>query len=280
MNLNLFYSRAIEAAIVAGNAIKSIYLTKKYDIEYKSDDSPVTRADKTSSSIIAEYLKETSYPVVDEEHCCPDYSIRKNWKYLWLVDPMDGTKEFISGNGEFTVNIALIENCTPIFGVIYAPVTGNLYWGGGETGSYKIETIDSWTGFKTIELLSKKLNPDSDSGKALRVAASRSHLDDATKKFVNTLKTLNPNLEYISRGSSLKLCMIAEGTTDVYPRFSRTMEWDTAAGHAIVNGTNGVLLKANTKEVLTYNKQELANPAFFALSGIQYKKGLEFMSFL
>lgn len=280
MNLNLFYSRAIEAAIVAGNAIKSIYLTKKYDIEYKADDSPVTLADKTSSSIIAEYLKETNFPIIDEEHCCPDYSVRKTWKNLWLVDPMDGTKEFISGNGEFTVNIALIEYNKPIFGVIYAPVTGNLYWGGKETGSYKTDKINSWTDLSTLEQMSEKLDCDLNTSQTLRVAASRSHLDEATKKFVHTLKELNPNLEYVSRGSSLKLCMIAEGTTDVYPRFSRTMEWDTAAGHAIVSGTHGVLLKAETKEELTYNKPDLANPSFFALSGNQHKKGLEFISFL
>lgn len=264
---------AIEAAVEAGKAIKSIYRKENYNIEIKEDDSPVTKADKTSSAIIAGYLSKTSFPVIDEEHCCPGYSVRQAWKNLWLVDPMDGTKEFISGNGEFTVNIALIEECKSILGVIYTPVTGELYWGGRETGSFKAENIFEWEGLKSLSLKAIPLNPELNVSATVRVAASRSHLDSNTKVFIENLKEKFGDIEFVSKGSSLKLCMIAEGKTDVYPRFSRTMEWDTAAGHAIVSGTGGVLVKAETLEELTYNKEDLSNPAFFALSSIQNKKG-------
>lgn len=271
MNLNLFYSLALEAAVEAGIAIKLIYQSKKYDIELKADDSPVTQADKTSSAIIAKYLGKTPYPVIDEECGLPDYSIRKGWKNLWLVDPMDGTREFISGNGEFTVNIALAEEGKSIFGVIYAPTTGLLYWGGKETGSYKLENIFEWSGIENIKKQSILLQPKPYNGK-LRVAASRSHLDAETKSTIERIQKKYGEIEYLSKGSSLKLCMIAEGTTDFYPRFSRTMEWDTAAGHAIVSGTGGILLQADTKKEVVYNKADLANPKFYALSGVQLKK--------
>jgi 3'(2'), 5'-bisphosphate nucleotidase len=273
MKLNLFYTLALEASVEAGIAIKKIYQSKKYDVELKADDSPVTLADKTSSAIIAEYLKKTPFPVIDEEKGLPDYSIRKGWKNLWLVDPMDGTREFISGNGEFTVNIALVEKGSPVFGVIYAPTTGCLYWGGKDTGSFKLENLTEWPGIENIEKRATLLQPQPYNGK-LRIAASRSHLDEATKSTIAFLQNKYGEIEYLTKGSSLKLCMIAEGSTDFYPRFSRTMEWDTAAGHAIAAGTGGILLQADTRQEMVYNKEDLANPRFYALSGMQLKKGL------
>lgn len=276
MILNTHYILAIEASVKAGIAVKQIYLSKDYQIEIKDDDSPVTRADKTSSAIIADILRNTGIPVIDEEHCCPDFSIRQTWKNLWLVDPMDGTKEFISGNGEFTVNIALIEDKKPIFGVIYAPVTGELYWGGKTTGSYKAINIRDWTSYSAIEKLAVKLQPEKNTDNILRIAASRSHLDKNTQSFINKLKEQFGNVAFVSKGSSLKLCMIAEGVTDIYPRFSRTMEWDTAAGHAIATGTKAVLYRQADLKELEYNKEDLSNPAFFALSGFQNQKGINY----
>lgn len=276
MILKDHYTLALEAAVEAGLAIKQIYSTKDYEIEIKADDSPVTRADKRSSAIIAGLLANTQIPLIDEEHCCPVYAIRKNWKSMWLVDPMDGTKEFISGNGEFTVNIALIEDKKPVFGVIYAPVTEELYWGGKNTGSFKALNVEKWQGLNNIELKAVKLSGRNFPSNNLRVAASRSHLDPATRNFIEILEKKSGDLSYISKGSSLKLCMIAEGLTDIYPRFSRTMEWDTAAGHAIVWGTGGVLLRKEDLKELEYNKEDLSNPPFFALSGIQHQKGLDY----
>jgi 3'(2'), 5'-bisphosphate nucleotidase len=214
--------------------------------------------------------------VIDEEHCCPEYSIRKTWNKFWLVDPMDGTRELISGNGEFTVNIALIADNRPEFGVIYAPVSGSLYWGGKSLGAYKVETVNSWDGMEFVEKHSEKLNPLQNSSPVVRVAASRSHLDDSTRKFIDQLGDKFGEIRFVSRGSSLKLCMIAEGMTDIYPRFSRTMEWDTAAGHAIVTATGGVLWRAGTMTDLQYNKEELANPPFFSLSEPQKRKQLDY----
>jgi 3'(2'), 5'-bisphosphate nucleotidase len=276
MNLNPHYILAIEASVKAGVAIKNIYKSKDYQIEIKDDNSPVTLADKTSSAIIESLLRQTNIPVIDEEHCCPSFSIRQSWKNLWLVDPMDGTKEFISGNGEFTVNIALIEEKKPIFGVIYAPVTGELYWGGKSTGSYKALDIYAWDDFLTIEKAAIKLQPNKKKGETLRIAASRSHLDNNTKNFIGKLEKQFGEILFTSKGSSLKLCMIAEGLTDVYPRFSRTMEWDTAAGHAIASGTQGVLLRQLDSLELEYNKEDLSNPPFYALSGLQREKGLNY----
>lgn len=276
MILNSNYIVAVEAAIEAGLAINSVYHSKDYDIEIKSDDSPVTRADKKASAIIAQYLKQTSFPVIDEEHCCPDYSIRRTWKNYWLVDPMDGTREFISGNGEFTVNIALVTDNTPVFGVIYAPVSGTLFWGGISAGAFKLENVTSWQGMEVIEKKSVKINPENNVSPVLRIAASRSHLDASTRMFIGRLEEKFGEIRFVSKGSSLKLCMIAEGLSDIYPRFSRTMEWDTAAGHAIVSATGGVLLKAETLTELQYNKEELSNPPFFALSRLQNLKQLKY----
>lgn len=270
MNLSPMYINALEASIEAGKIILSIYKKQSYEIEIKKDESPVTIADKSSSAIISIYLKKTNYPVIDEELGLPTYDERKNWKQFWLVDPMDGTREFISGNGEFTVNIALIEDSIPVFGVIYTPTTGELYWGGKSTGSYKLEGIFSAEDLKLQRANAKRLTVSLNQPEKLTIAASRSHLDKKTEEFIEELKNKAGELNFVSKGSSLKLCMIAEGTAHVYPRFSRTMEWDTAAGHAIVLGTGGkILQKANMQE-LAYNKRDLANPPFIA-----FAKGME-----
>ncbi len=259
------YRMALKASVLAGMEIMKVYEQHDFSIEIKPDNSPVTQADRRSSQIITHLLAQFSIPIIDEEIDCPDYFNRKQWEQLWLVDPMDGTKEFISRNGEFTVNIALIENCKPIFGVIYAPVLGELYFGGIKTGAFKVTNIFDSSGVENLEKNAIALMPEANKQLVLRVAASRSHMDKNTLKFIENLK-VNHTIEFISKGSSLKLCMIAEGLIDIYPRFSRTMEWDTAAGHAIVCGTGGTLVESTDFVELNYNKVDISSPAFIALS--------------
>jgi 3'(2'), 5'-bisphosphate nucleotidase len=163
----------------------------------------------------------------------------------------------------------LVEYGKPAFGVIYAPVDGLLYWGSSATGSFKAEHVFEWGNHVFSD--AKKLQPGENKGN-LRVAASRSHLDERTKEYIQQLETKFGTIEFVSKGSSLKLCMIAEGETDIYPRFSRTMEWDTAAGHAIVAGTGGMLFHEGSQEELSYNKSDISNAPFFALSGLQVKR--------
>jgi 3'(2'), 5'-bisphosphate nucleotidase len=266
MNLDSIYYNALEGAIEAGRKISSIYKKQSYEIEVKKDESPVTIADKSSSAIISNYLKKTNYPVIDEEQGIPSYDERKDWKYFWLVDPMDGTKEFISGNGEFTVNIALIEDSVPVFGVIYTPTTGQLFWGDKILGSYKLDEIFHTEDLKLQWDHAKKLLGQINQSEKLTIAASRSHMDKSTEDFIEKLKNKLGELNYINKGSSLKLCMIAEGTAHVYPRFSRTMEWDTAAGHAIILGSGGSILQKENMHELVYNKKDLANPPFIAVA--------------
>ncbi|NJO91768.1 MAG: 3'(2'),5'-bisphosphate nucleotidase CysQ [Chloroflexia bacterium] len=230
-------------------------------MQLKSDESPVTKADRRSSEVISQYLIDTHYPIIDEEICFPEYNIRKTWNKYWLVDPLDGTREFISGNGEFTVNIALISGDSPVFGVIYAPVTGIIYWGGKDTGSFRLENIEEDFLLENI----KKAVPiscDMEDSKVLRVAASRSHMDESTSQYIQILKNRYENIDFISRGSSLKLCMIASGEVDVYPRFSRTMEWDTAAAQIIVEEAGGQVVDFTSGKKMQYNKENLLNPYF------------------
>lgn len=273
--MNIIYKTAIEAAVQAGKEILTIYMLQDYQVELKSDNSPVTQADRKSSEIISRYLKETRIPVIDEEIYCTTYSERQLWSQLWLVDPMDGTKEFISRNGEFTVNIALVENNVPVFGVIFSPVLKELFFGGPEIGSFRVADVPDFPENYGFESSRVKLRPVLNRNNHLRVAVSRSHLDNKTKIYIDKLKALNPDIDFLSKGSSLKLCLIADGLIDIYPRFSRTMEWDTAAGHAIVSGTGGVLLDAINGLPLQYNKEDLSNPSFIALSAnMQFSKWL------
>ncbi|WP_034060380.1 3'(2'),5'-bisphosphate nucleotidase CysQ [Lacinutrix jangbogonensis] len=237
----------IEVARDAGKAILSIYNDKDFGIELKQDESPLTKADKEAHKIIVEGLKETKLPVLSEEGKSIPYETRKNWEAFWMVDPVDGTKEFIKRNGEFTVNIALIENKKPVFGVVYAPVLDKLYFGGVGKGAFMIHG-------KEITTLSKsKKNSDT-----VRIVASRSHLNQETQDFIDQFKKTS----IVSMGSSLKFMLIAEGNADVYPRFAPTMEWDTAAAHAVLLGLNIEVIEPKTKKVLNYNKKNLLNPYF------------------
>ena len=216
----------------------------------KSDLSPLTLADKRSHEIILEKLKETGINVLSEESDEISYDQRKDWGSYWLVDPLDGTKEFIKKNGEFTVNIALIENNIPSLGVVYCPVTDILFWNDEERKVYKKENN------KVVEI--RKRVSVNDNDKNLRVVVSRSHINDETNNYIKKLN--EPKL--ISCGSSLKFLYIADNKADIYPRFGSTMEWDTAAAHSILSALGIQVINLDTGRELSYNKENLLNPYF------------------
>lgn len=258
-------STPIPAAILAGQAILSIY-EKDFEVYEKSDLSPLTEADLQAHKVIVAHLSQTDYPVLSEEGRDIPYETRKHWKRFWMVDPLDGTKEFVKRNGEFTVNIALIEDGRPIFGVIYVPVEKTLYVGEVGKGAVKysnIHTVNDWENAEGVAL------PMPHHRDHLVVVGSRSHMSPETEAFIATLpppKLPNPQTSQpphiLSKGSSLKLCMVAEGTADVYPRFSPTMEWDTAAGEAICRAAGCDVLQYPSMNAMVYNKEALLNPWF------------------
>ncbi len=244
----------LSTARMAGMEIMKVY-EKDFSVDYKDDKSPLTEADKLSNQIIIERLM-SRYPgsnVISEENKQVTYDERKDWSTLWLIDPLDGTKEFIKKNGEFTVNIALIENGVPTFGVVYAPVPNTLYYGIKGDGSYKIS--------KGLSTKIHNQDPYTDKD-SIKIVASRSHMSDETLAFVSDLEKQGKKIDFLSIGSSLKLCLVAEGAADVYPRFGPTMEWDTGAAHAVALYAGRQVLNANTMQSLVYNKPDLLNPSF------------------
>ena len=225
--------KAIKASIKAGDAIMEIY-NQDFDVEYKDDASPLTEADKNANAIIMSFLETTSIPIISEENKQTDYNERKNWDTCWIVDPLDGTKEFVKKNDEFTVNIALIEHQKSVFGVIYVPAQRLLYVGDVEAGKAFKEEITS-SDFDLDELLkgATLLEPSQNSN-PIRVVGSRSHMNEDTLEHIENLKSqYQKPVEIVSKGSSLKFCLVAEAKADVYPRYPPTIEWDTAAGQAI-----------------------------------------------
>jgi 3'(2'), 5'-bisphosphate nucleotidase len=252
---------AVQTGFEAGNEIMKIY-EKDFSIEYKDDKSPLTEADRASNEIICNHLQDT-FPIISEENKLIDYNERKNWKTCWLIDPIDGTKEFIKKNGEFTVNIALIENGTPVLGVVYLPAKRILYFAEKELGSYKYELNDneSLPELETLIGLSQKLTGENLPEK-YTIVASRSHMSAETEKFIEDAKKKYGEVELISKGSSIKLCLVAEGSAHVYPRIAPTMEWDTAAAHAVAKFAGCKVLDFNTRTELKYNKENLLNPYF------------------
>ena len=256
---------AIVAALKAGREIMEIYEDPASDfhIERKKDNSPLTIADKKAHRVIAEELKRFSYPVLSEEGEHLPYEIRKGWTSLWIVDPLDGTKEFIRRNGEFTVNIALVKEGVPVMGVIYAPVLKTLYFGAEGIGAYRCEHIASEAIYSLEDYIAKgERMPCSPEKSSFTIVASRSHLNKETQDYMDELEKEHGIVECISRGSSLKICMVAEGKADVYPRFAPTMEWDTAAGHAIVRAVGKEIYLQDEVTPLVYNKPDLLNPWF------------------
>ena len=252
--------RAINASLLAGKKILDIY-SMEFEVEFKKDESPLTRADKEADEIIKSLLGN-DIPILSEEGKNIPYEIRKDWDQFWLVDPLDGTKEFIKKNGEFTVNIALIENQTPKLGIVYVPVTNTLYLGEEKLGSYKIENVNSpITDLNSLLKDAINLQETALPGK-YTIVASRSHLTPETETFINEKRLKYGIVELVSKGSSLKLCLVAEGLANAYPRLAPTMEWDTAAAHAVAKFANCKVIDYNTKTEMVYNKENLLNPHF------------------
>jgi len=256
--------KAINAALFAGKKINEVYSSADFNIQLKEDHTPVTVADQLAHDEISEKLKDTGLPVLSEEGIHLDYSERKNWDIFWLVDPLDGTKEFIKRNDEFTVNIALIQNCQPVAGVIYAPVTGELYVGIQEIGAFKLFNPTEDCTFQTMQHSGVKL-PEKTKRDEFIVAISRSHMNRETEAYIENLRKEHPVIRIVSKGCSLKMCMVAEGSVDAYPKIGITMEWDTAAGQAILKAVGKNIFLPDLKTELTYNKENLQNPHFIAI---------------
>ena len=236
----------------AGSAIMDVYRTD-FSVEQKNDESPVTMADRRSHEILAAYLeKRYPFPILSEEGKGVPYEERRTWETFWLIDPLDGTKEFIKRNGEFTINVALVHRDRVVLGIIYTPATDVLYYASQGDGAYKVE--QGMTSRLPIEAVRNQFV----------VVGSRSHTTTSFEAYVGLLRGRYGDVKIISAGSSLKFCLIAEGAADVYPRYGHTMEWDTAAGQVIVEEAGGSVINAATGRPLTYDKESLLNPHFVA----------------
>jgi 3'(2'), 5'-bisphosphate nucleotidase len=270
MELNHLLFRSIVASVEAGKEILKVYDTP-FRVEYKEDDTPLTQADQNASNRIIELLEETNIPVLSEEGEHFEYSKRKNYKELWVVDPLDGTKEFVKRNGEFTVNIALVVNNKPVLGVIYSPVFKDIYFAANGLGAFKInrhdfipvlEKLNSLT-LNDLIALSKKL-PLNSYPEVFTLVASRSHLSSETYAYIEKKKQQHGEVNIVNTGSSIKMCWVAEGLANEYPRFGPTMEWDTAAGQAILENAGCELIELETNSPMQYNRPELKNNWFVA----------------
>ncbi len=262
-NSSLAYAELLEqakrAALAGGKAILEVYNSADFGVELKSDNSPLTKADQAAHEAIVTLLKGTNLPILSEEGRDIPYNEREKWSSFWMVDPLDGTKEFIRRNGEFTVNIALIENNQPVLGIVYCPVLDKLFFGGSAVnGSWLTtkETTIQLQAFANMSLAELKATSQ------VKIVASRSHLNQETEAFISSC--VDP--QTVSMGSSLKFLVIAEGDAHLYPRFAPTMEWDTAAANGVLCGLGYRTLKVEAGEVtaepLLYNKRDLLNPHF------------------
>ena len=253
---------AIKASLSAGKEIMKVY-NSEIEVEYKDDKSPLTEADKRANDIINSFLISTEIPIISEENKQTDYNERKHWNQCWVVDPVDGTKEFIKRNGEFTVNIALAENGIPKLGVIYVPAIKTIYFADVENKlAFKSELNAHNVSVEEVKSLAVKLTPKNNNSSLVEVVGSRSHMSQETLDYVDDLKQKGKEVQIVSKGSSLKFCLVAEGKADVYPRFAPTMEWDTAAGQAICNAVGISVISKKTNKPLLYNKEILLNPWF------------------
>ena len=259
-------STAVRAAMCAGSEIMDVYCEPSFDVEYKSDNSPLTKADIRANAVITAVLRETDLPILSEEGVHLPYEERQLWKRFWLTDPLDGTSEFVAKTGDFCVNIALIENTEPIVGVIYSPVNDTVWFGAMGLGAYKIEeatkVIDDFS-FETFLSVAIKL-PYRNTGDEFVFVASRSNLNTATKQFIDTVSSEYTKTRIAHIGSALKFTFLADGLADLYPRFAPTSEWDTAAGHALLKSMGGDVFQEDTNIPLVYNKADLDNPGFVA----------------
>ena len=281
-----YFMASINAALQAGSAILQVYHSADFEIEQKADRSPLTLADRSAHEVIIGHLSSVGLPVLSEEGKNMPYGERKKWGEFWLVDPLDGTKEFIKRNGEFTVNIASIYKNKPVAGVVLVPDKNLLYFASSKLGSYRadLSQIGDWlnsalgnhgrseslSDSEAAETMSElidrssKLPLSQPTDQPYTIAGSRSHGTPELEAFVEKMRRQYGQVEFISAGSSLKLCLVAEGRADIYPRTGPTMEWDTAAGQAIVENAGGQVLQYDTEQPLLYNKEDLLNPWFVA----------------
>lgn len=271
--INLLLLDALYAVCIASREVEKIYNSSDFDVNLKSDATPLTKADKVADSEIRESLMHTYIPLLSEEGRFVSYEERSNWSLFWLVDPIDGTKEFIKKNGEFTVNVALIQNRIPIIGVISLPAHHRLYFAAKGIGSYRIEDFDFNTCSSREGLLldsflarAKRLPLEQEKRHAFTVVNSRSHLAPEMAAYLEKIKKEHPDMDgHHPYGSSLKFCMVAEGSADLYPRITPTSEWDTAAGQAICVFAHAEVVSMEKKpEPLVYNTETMINPAFLA----------------
>ncbi len=264
------YLQAIKAALEAGIAVMDVY-AGDFDTDYKKDGSPITLADRHANDIICSALEKTGIMVISEESPKEDFRVRKNQKLVWMVDPVDGTKEFTSRNGEFTINIALIENQQPVFGIVTAPAINQGYIGWIGKGAFQIPSLEEMLKrlpsleLKDIFEVALPVRTRADEQNPA-FAISRSHLTEKTKKLISKLSGAQSDIETISKGSSLKFCLLAEGTAQYYAREDFINEWDTAAGHALLLAAGGALITIPDGQPMLYNKENLVNPGFVAFA--------------
>ncbi|WP_343634641.1 3'(2'),5'-bisphosphate nucleotidase CysQ [Fluviicola sp.] len=251
-----FIPVVLKACVDASKAIMGVYETD-FDPSLKNDGSPVTKADLLSNAIIKSALEQTGIPVIMEEIINSPYEIRKNWETVWVVDPLDGTKEFIKKNGEFAICVALVHQNQPVLGFITAPAKEEILFGGKEFGT-------SFLSFDQVEQQEhwKTIHPKTETNTPLRISGSRSHHSGNDLKFNESMRQIFGEVEFTKMGSALKFFDLALGKADVYPRFAPTMEWDIAAGQAIIEALGGSVVHAETDQPLRYNKENLYNPYF------------------
>lgn len=263
-------AKAYNAAVRAGAVILDIYKREDYHVSLKNDCSPLTIADRRAHETIKEYLGSTRIPILSEEGREMLYDERKNWELFWLVDPLDGTKEFINGNNEFTVNIALMSENEAVAAVVYVPYISRMFMAVKGGGAYVKEnvaaTADSEADYASIGEGLKALPVAVMGNSPMRIAISRSHNTPETFAHIDAIRTRIPDLEVVEQGSSYKFCMLAEGVVDYYVRTSNTYEWDTAAGELILSEAGGSTVILSSGEHLTYNKEQLNNPHFVCRS--------------
>ena len=271
-NRTLWLQTAIVSAVKAGKAILEVYDSADMGVEKKADNSPLTRADRRAHTIIKADISGFGIPVLSEEGRDIPFVERKQWPRMWIVDPLDGTKEFIKRNGEFTVNIALAEGGAPTMGVIYVPVTDTLYFADRERGAFKIDACQKvgvgepppggTGGMDAMMENAVRMPLQQEKGRPFTIMGSRSHATPELNAYVETMRQKHDRVAFISSGSSLKICLVAEGRADIYPRLGPTMEWDTAAGQAIAVASGAQVVRHDDGNALAYNKENLLNPWF------------------
>ncbi len=250
----------------AGEEILSVYNDNRpIDVTVKDDNSPLTLADSRANAVIVEQLQalDDSIPILSEESVRPDFSVRETWQRYWLVDPLDGTKEFINRNGEFTVNIALIDAGDPVLGIVHVPVSSTSYFGGTAVSA-------AWKRVGDEEPVRLSTNDHLANADKLRLVASRRHRGELLDRLIKQIETRFSDVAVVSMGSSLKLCLLAEGSADLYPRLAPTSEWDTAAAHAILCAIGGDVLTTEFQPLRYNQKDDILNPHFLAVANVNF----------